>query len=172
MVVLLLLLGAGGLYLASKLSWGQVTENSPLHGVVVTPVPGSQASPGLLPLALVALAAIAAALAIGGWPRRVLGGLVVVAGLADIYLGAAGIGGVFGAHPAGYPTWQAFFGHLLPIVAGLLVIAAGAVIVRAADALPRLGATYQTPGAAKRSRDPDAELWQALSQGDDPTDRD
>jgi uncharacterized membrane protein (TIGR02234 family) len=170
MVALLLLLGAGGLYLSSRLTWAQTVTRSPLHGVVTTDVAGSEDSPALVPLALLALAAIAAALAIGGWPRRVLGGLVVLAGLAAAYVGVADLGGVFGAHPNGYPTSQALFAHLLPIVAGVLMVAGGVVIIRAATTMPRLGASYQAPGAAKRAPDPDAELWQALSAGNDPTD--
>jgi uncharacterized membrane protein (TIGR02234 family) len=169
-VVLLLLLGAGGLYLSSRLTWSSAVTRTVLHGAVRTDVTGSQASPALVPLALLALAAIAAALAVGGWPRRALGVLVALAGVAAIALGVAGIGGVFGAHPAGYPTSQSLFGHLLPILAGLLVIGAGVVLIRAADRMPRLGGNYQTPAAARKVRDPDTELWQALSHGDDPTD--
>jgi hypothetical protein len=32
-----------------------------------------------------------------------------------------------------------------------------------------MGAAYQAPSAAKRRRDPDTEMWQALSEGRDPT---
>jgi hypothetical protein len=168
-VVLLLALGALVVWLASRLTWTWTTQLTPLHGRTVVRQAGSQVEPGLVALALLALAGIAAVLAIGGWFRRIVGGLVVVAGLAVLWIGVSGLPGVFGAHPAGYPRWQVLGGHALALVGGLLLIAAGALVVRAAARLPKLGGSYQTPSAAKRAATSEAQLWQALSEGKDPT---
>jgi hypothetical protein len=126
-------------------------------------------SSALVPLAVLALAAVAAVLAIGGWGRRLVGLLVGVAGGVAVWAGISGLSAVFGPHPVGYPQSQILFGHGLAVLAGLLLVAVAVLVVRAAARLPRMGAGYQTPSAARRRRDPDTELWQALSEGRDPT---
>jgi len=168
-VILLLVLGAAVLWLASRLTWAWSRQLTPLRGTVVVTQRGSEVAAALMPLAFLALAAVAAILAIGGWWRRLVGVLVGVAGLASIWVGANGLPGVFAAHPDGYPLSQVVTGHALAVLAGVIVILAGALIVRNAAGMPRLGGTYQTPSAARRRRDPDTELWQALSEGRDPT---
>jgi hypothetical protein len=168
-----LVLGASALWLASKQVWSWSTAHSILHGTVVNAVDGAQAQPALVALAVLAIAAVAATFAIAGWSRRILGGLVVLAGIAALLAGVLDLSAVFGEHPDGYPTWQILFGHLLAIVAGLLLGCGGLVMVRAANQMPRLGASYEAPVGAgatsRRKRDPDAEMWRALSEGDDPT---
>ncbi|HKN96450.1 MAG TPA: Trp biosynthesis-associated membrane protein, partial [Pseudonocardiaceae bacterium] len=168
-VVGLLVLGAAGLWLSSRLTWTWSRELTPLRGTVVVSRKGGQVATALVPLAVVAVAAIAAVLAIGGWWRRVVGVLVGIAGLAAVWFGARDAGSVFGAHPDGYPLSQVVSGHVLAVLAGLFVAVAAELVVRHATELPRMGGGYQTPSAARRHRDPDAELWQALSEGRDPT---
>ena len=168
-VVGLLVLGAGALWLSSRLAWSWSRETTPLRGTVVVTRPGADESPALIPLAVLAVAAVAAVLAIGGWARRVIGLLIGLAGAATVWAGTAGLGVVFGPHPTGYPGSQILFGHGLAVVAGLLIVAASVLVVRDAARMPRMGGGYQTPSAAKRRRDPDTELWQALSEGRDPT---
>lgn len=146
-VVLLLLAGAGALWGASGLTWDDQAGRS-----------GGDVVPALVPLALLCLAAIAATVALGGWPRRVLGAVVVLAGVAAAFQGV-------GAD--GPPTGRGlvFAGAAAVVVAGVLLLVRG-------SAMPRLGGGYQTPGAARRSADPERELWNALERGDDPTERD
>jgi uncharacterized membrane protein (TIGR02234 family) len=168
-IIVALLLGAGLLWASSRLAWSWSVAQTPLRGKVVSVQDGATDQPALVPLALLALAAIAGLLATGGWLRRIVGGLVVLAGAGTIAVALTKLSGIFGAHPNGYPQLQVVTAHALAILAGLVVVLAGVLVVRAADRLPRLGANYETPGAAKRKRDPDAELWQALSEGDDPT---
>ena len=165
----LLVLGAGALWLSSRLTWSWSRQPTPLRGVQVVSVHGAAVSSALVPLAVLALAAVAAVLAIGGWGRRLVGLLVGVAGVVAVWAGTSGLSAVFGAHPVGYPVSQVLFGHGLAMLAGLLLVAASVLVVRNAARLPRMGAGYQTPSAAKRRRDPDTELWQALSEGHDPT---
>lgn len=169
MVILLLVLGAGALWLASRLTWTWSRELTPLRGTVVVTQKGGDTSTVLVPLALVALAAVAAVLAIGGWWRRLVGALIGIAGLAAVWSGVSGVSTVFAAHPAGYPRSQVLSGHGLAVLAGLLFVAASVLVIRNASRMPRLGGNYQTPSVAKRRKDPDAELWQALSEGRDPT---
>jgi uncharacterized membrane protein (TIGR02234 family) len=167
--VLLLVLGAGALWLSSRLTWSWSRQVTPLRGTVVVTQNGGQVSSVLVPLALLALAAVAAVLAIEGWARRLVGLLVGVAGVGAVLAGANGLSGVFGAHPAGYPSASVLAGHGLALLAGLLLVTAAVLVVRAATRMPRMGGGYQTPSAAKRRKDPDSELWQALSEGRDPT---
>lgn len=169
-VVVLLVLGAGALWLSSRLTWSWERQLTPLRGTVTVTRNGGDISTALVPLALVSLAAVAAVLAIGGWWRRVVGVLIGIAGLAAVWSGLTDVSTVFAAHPDGYPRSQVLSGHGLAVLAGLLVVAAAVLVVRNADRMPRLGGSYQTPSAAKRRKDPDAELWQALSEGRDPTD--
>lgn len=168
-VLALLVLGAGALWLSSRLTWSWSRQPTPLRGVQVVSVDGASVSSALVPLAVLALTAVAAVLAIGGWGRRLVGLLVGVAGVAAVWAGTNGLSAVFGPHPVGYPRSQVLFGHGLAMLAGLLLVAASVLVVRCAARLPRMGAGYQTPSAAKRRRDPDTELWQALSEGRDPT---
>ncbi len=169
-VIALLVLAAGGLWLSSRLTWSWSRELTPLRGSVVVTQDGADVAGALVPLALVALAAVAAVLAIGGWARRIVGVLVGVAGLAAGWTGVHDVPTVFAAHPAGYPESQVVVGHALAVVAGLLLVLAAVVVVRDADGLPRMGGGYRTPSVANRRKDPDTELWQALSEGRDPTD--
>jgi uncharacterized membrane protein (TIGR02234 family) len=168
-VILLLALGAGALWLSSSLTWSWSREVTPLRGTVVNARNGAEVDTALVPLALLALAAIAAVFAIGGWWRRVVGGLVGLAGIAAVWTGTSGLSEVVGTHPAGYPQWQVLIGHFAAVLAGLLIVAAAVVVVRNAADMPRLGGNYQTPSATKRRADPDTELWHALTEGRDPT---
>ena len=168
-VIVLLVLGAVALWLASRLTWSWSREQTPLRGTIVVTHGGADVASALVPLALVALAAVAAVLAIGGWWRRVIGVLVGIAGAAAVWTGVADVGTVFAAQPDGYPRSQVLAGHGLAVLAGLLLITAAVVVVRNATSLPRMGGGYQTPSVAKRRKDPDTELWQALSDGEDPT---
>src|SRR3982074_215742 len=89
-VVGLLVLGAGALWLSSRLAWSWSRETTPLRGTVVVARNGADVSSVLIPLAVLAVAAVAAVLAIGGWARRVVGVLVGLAGVATVWAGTIG----------------------------------------------------------------------------------
>ena len=172
-VLALLAVAAAALWGSSRLTWTWSRVATPLRGMVVNSQDGGQVATALVPLAVLALAALAALFAIGGWLRRLLGILVALAGITAGWLGVSDLPAALATQPTGYPTSSVVAGHGLAILAGLLMVLAGILIVRAADQLPRLGASYQAPSAARqRARDPDAELWQALSAGEDPTESD
>lgn len=166
----LLAVGAGLLWLASRFTWTWSIDRTPLRGNVVAVRTGDQAVRALVPLALLALAAVAALLAVGGWLRRIVGVLVGCAGLAVLWLAIGDLGSVFGTHPNGYPLSQILAGRGIAVLGGVALGIAGLLTVRGAGRMPRLGARYAAPAEAKRAANADAELWHALSEGRDPTD--
>lgn len=157
MAVGALLVGAVGLWGASRLTW--VTESRVRPGTdAVTAVArtGADVAP-LGALAALALAGVAAAVATGGWARRLVGVVLVAAGVAAVVAGVlSGPGSL---------SW----GRVLAVLSGALVLLAGGLLVWFGDRMPRLGASYRAPGDRRGARDPDGDLWRSLSHGDDPT---
>ncbi|HWD06407.1 MAG TPA: Trp biosynthesis-associated membrane protein [Amycolatopsis sp.] len=159
-----LLLGALALWGASKLPWYAEFRDEGVLGVKLYTEDGEQRATALVPLALLALAGVAGVVATGGWTRRILGVLLALAGLAGIWTGVNGV--KFGWAP-GLPVAQLLLGRGLAVLGGILLVVAGLVAVKGAGAARRLGSRYSAPGAKRR--DPDTELWEALSEGEDPT---
>jgi hypothetical protein len=140
-IVALLLAGAAaGLWGSTGLDWGAAPPRFPVA------------------LALLALAGFAGAFAVGGRVKRVVGAVIVLAGL--LAGGAAATAG--GAGPG---RWIALLGALLMVLGGVAVI-------RFAARLPTLGARYQSANARPASGDRDRDMWDGLSHGEDPTLRD
>ena len=83
---LLLLVAAGGLWAASRLSWVAIRSFDGLGPPKTATVSGASWSTALLPLALLLVATATAAVAVRGWPLRMLAVLVAVASLATGYL--------------------------------------------------------------------------------------
>ncbi|MFD5824463.1 Trp biosynthesis-associated membrane protein [Lentzea sp. NPDC060358] len=96
-----------------------------------------------VPVALLSLASVAAAVALSGVARRVLGALLVVVGVV-----------------------AAFAGHWLAIAGGALVVVSGALLVALGGRMPKIG----MGGQKARAHDPETDMWRALERGDDPTD--
>ncbi|MFF0146396.1 Trp biosynthesis-associated membrane protein [Amycolatopsis sulphurea] len=166
-MLLPLLLGALALWGSSRLVWFAEFRDEGVRGVVRYTENGAQHATALIPLALLALAGVAGVLATGGWLRRVLGGLLALAGVAGIWTGATGVRFGFAA---GLPGGQILLAHGLAVLGGLLLALGGLAAVKWAGTAKRLGAKYSAPGAQRARRDPDTELWEALSGGTDPTD--
>ncbi len=138
MVAFLLVGAAAALWGSARIAWG--TATTPRFGEA---------------LALVALAGFAGAVAVGGWAKRVVGGLVVLAGLLAGWVAVAE-----GGNGAG--RWIALLG-------AVLLVAAGALVIRFTARLPTLGARYQSANARGASGDSDKDMWDGLSHGEDPT---
>ncbi|KDN19809.1 Trp biosynthesis-associated membrane protein [Amycolatopsis rifamycinica] len=168
MIVTALLLGALALWGASRLTWFAEFRDGGVRGTILHRETGEQRATALVPLALLALAGVAGLVATGGWARRVLGVVLALAGLAAIWTGVAGVR--FGGYADGLPVTEMLLGRGLAVVAGILVAAAGLAAVKGAGLATRLGARYAAPATRKKVRDPDAQLWEALSDGEDPTD--
>jgi uncharacterized membrane protein (TIGR02234 family) len=173
LVVALLVVAAAALWTASLLVWTWQVDVA--GGVpVARSERGAQAQPLLVGLALAALAAVAAVLATGGWPRRAVGALVAVGGVGALVLAARGLAeprtreaGERWAAELGRWSVQATTGVVLTALAGLLLLAGGVVVVVAGQRMPRMGARYQRRPAPDAGRT----MWDELDAGGDPTDR-
>lgn len=115
----------------------------------------------MIPLALLYLAGIAGVLATSGWPRRVVGVLLALTGFAACWLAVNGA----------FEHAQGLWGRALALLAGVAVVWAGVMLVLSGHRMPKLGASYQTPGAARDAKESsgEKEMWRALEQGKDPT---
>ena len=162
-----LLLGAALLWGSSRLVWTAQSRDAGVRGIVLDTQTGAQVTGALLPLAVLALAGVAGLVATGGWARRVLALVLLVAGGAACWLAVDGAR--WHGYPSGAPVTQIVTGRGLALLAGILVIIGGLVAVRHARVMPRLGTPYSAPSVKKSTRDADAELWEALSEGEDPT---
>ena len=188
---LLLVLSALALWVASRMTWVDVSSADGLGQPRSTALSGATWSQALVPLALVALAAAVAALAVRGWVLRLVGLLVAA---ATVGMGYLGIGlwvirdvGARGAELAQIPitalrgTQRHHLGAVLTLVAAACALVGAVLLVRAAA---RAGAgngaatgKYLAPAAkreAARQDDPDAGMsermiWDALDDGRDPT---
>src|SRR5262249_6847970 len=76
---LLLVAAAGALWTASRLPWVAIRSFDGLGPPKVVTLSGASWSTALLPLALLMLAAAVAAVAVRGWPMRLLAGLLAAA---------------------------------------------------------------------------------------------
>jgi hypothetical protein len=156
-IIAVLLLGAAAaLWGATELSWVPTPDSRPGLGTGYGTT--GTGGPSFTALALFALASLLGMFAVGGWVRRVLGAIIVAAG--------------------GYVCWQAFdtagardlfTGRGLALVGGVLLVAAGLLVIRYATALPTMGSRYQLANTERRSGDPDTDMWDVLSHGEDPT---
>ena len=82
----LLVVAAGALWGASRLTWVTVSSFDGLGQPKTTALTGAAWSTALVPLALLLLAAAVAALAVRGWPMRLLALLVAAASAGMGYL--------------------------------------------------------------------------------------
>lgn len=187
--VLLLAAASAALGAAAALGWARQVFDVPLRGAVPVGVDGSAVAPGLGALALVALAGIAALLAVGGRPRRVLGLLVLAAAALPAWWALGVLAGwtdlaaiaersadlASRSRPRGGPALRPV-GPGAAVLAALLLAAAGLLLVGRGHRMPRLGARYRAP-AARRAAPPDSArdreraLWDSLDAGEDPTER-
>jgi hypothetical protein len=161
MVVSALVLGAAALWGSSRITWFAEDRDAGVRGIVHYTQNGAQLAGSLVPLALLALAGVAGMVATGGWPRRALGVVLALGGVAGCWAGIDGFG-----HAGGLP-----YGPLVAVLGGILILAGGLLGIKAASRMPRLGTRYAAPGTKRVARDPDVELWEALSEGEDPTTR-
>jgi Tryptophan-associated transmembrane protein (Trp_oprn_chp) len=147
-----LVVAAGLLWGASALAWASPVRSS---------TGGAAAAPSALTgIALLALAGIAAVVATSGVARRVVGGLLGVAGVVVVVATAAAVVAA---------TALAGTGPLLAAAGGLVLAGAGGVVVVREPHLARLGARYAAAGSRSAPADPDRAAWAALDEGRDPT---
>jgi hypothetical protein len=163
-IIGVLLLGAAAaLWGANELTWipdaPPPLPEEPHDRALLSP--GAQYEPdrpSFTAVAWLALASLAGVFAVSGWMRRLLGAIIVVAG--------------------GWVCWEAIrtegtfdllTGRGLALLGGLLFLVAGVLIVLYAATLPTMGARYERANAERRSGDPEKDMWDGLSEGEDPT---
>ncbi|WP_197321981.1 Trp biosynthesis-associated membrane protein [Saccharomonospora sp. NB11] len=167
---------------ASAVTWVDVPPGTVFNGELRDEISGSDLVTWPTPLALLALAAMAATLALRGVARRVLGVvLLAVAGWVTVLvLNGSAYDVDLTTRAPGYDaipgdperTW---LGPATALAAAACYAVAGAVLAWRGHRMPRMGAKYSAPGEKKerrRSGNPDSDLWNALSEGEDPTTRD
>ena len=189
--LLLDLLGAGLALLVATRTWqsARLVRPRPLADTTVH-LSGRTLDGGPTALAVVALAGVVAVLATRGWARRVVGAVLVVTGvvliwrsarwfatvsLARAVQGASHLQGVSAVDPHSRVTVQSSW-PALSVLAGVLVLLAGALVVWRGGTWRGLGGRYAAPTPSGSAVDADVErtradlsLWRALDRGEDPT---
>ncbi len=198
---LLLVVAAAALWTASRLPWVVIRSFDGLGPPKEVALSGASWSTALLPVAILILAAAVAALAVRGWPLRVLAGLLAACSFAVGYLGISlwvlPDVAARGADLAHVPvvtlvgSARQYWGAVAAVVAAVCTLIAAVVLMRSASTAESGGATatkYAAP-ATRRSnvlrkdadgamlegpKTPDMSermIWDALDEGRDPTDR-
>jgi uncharacterized membrane protein (TIGR02234 family) len=169
---------------AAALTWWTARYADALVGEVTTSAKGSDLLPELVPVALLALAGVGATVATRGWPRRLIGALVVVGGLLVVVRAVAAMTGApevlqtaltRPASRVGVPELHPA-GPVIAVAGGLLIALGGVLVVVGAGRAKGMGARYDAPARraarARTAADEPGALWQALDAGADPTARD
>jgi uncharacterized membrane protein (TIGR02234 family) len=180
LVCVALVSAAAALEAAARLAWFTAEVDVVGRTDTVTAT-GADLLPGLSGVALLALASVAAAVALAGAPRRLLGGLVAAAGcyvgistvrLLVVAPAAADLAALpdapASATAAGPVALEA--GPLPAALGSVLLLAVGVGLIVREPRLPRLGARYAArPVERIVTADPDRAAWEALDAGRDPT---
>ena len=174
-VVALAVAGGLGLFAAGR-TWGTVTTRGALGARQHVAVSGRDVSSGLAAVAIALLALTIAVVAGRGWMRRLAGGLAALCGVALVVVAVRARSSVdttlarhvfaFGRTTVGgsRPPWW-----IASVIAGVIAVVAGAVIAVRGGTWTSMGARYEAPVAQPVPRNDDADAWDALDRGDDPT---
>lgn len=197
---LLLVVAAATLWGASRLPWVAIRSFDGLGPPKDVTLSGASWSTALLPLAVLLLAAAVAALAVRGWPLRLLAVLVAVAGLAAGYLGVSlwvvPDVAVRAADLAHIPLMtlvgseRRHWGAGLAVAAAVVTVVAAVLLLRSSfvagsdrpaakyaapatrrSILRREGATGAMLEGSEKPNMSERMIWDALDEGRDPTDR-
>ncbi len=198
---LLLVVAAAALWMAARLPWVVIRSFDGLGPPKEVTLNGASWSTALLPLALLMLAAAVAALAVRGWPLRLLAGLLAAASLAVAYLGislwvipdvtlrGADLAHISVMSLAG--SERRYWGAALAVAASVCALIAAVLLMRSASdaGSARASATKYAAPTIRRSNagreegggttldEPETPemsermIWDALDEGRDPTDR-
>jgi uncharacterized membrane protein (TIGR02234 family) len=185
---LALLVAAGALWLASRMTWVVVSSFDGLGQPETATLNGAAWSTALVPLALILLAAALKSMVGPRWQLRLLALVVgalstVMAYLAislwvipDVAVRAAGLAEVPLADLVG--TQRHFWGAIVALIAAVLTLAGAVLILRAPVKNESKDQKYEAPARrreAVRRRAADGDdmsermMWDALDDGRDPT---
>lgn len=184
---LALVVAAAMLWVASRMTWVEVTSFDGLGQPKTVSLSGASWSTPLVPLAVLLLAAAVAALAVRGWLLRVLALLVAATSAALAYLAISlwmvkREVDVRASNLADKPvadligTQRHYQGAVLTAVTAVIALVGAVLLIRSAATDKNGAARYarrttpQTdePGAVMSER----MLWDALDEGRDPTNPD
>lgn len=190
--LLLGLLSAAAVTAAVSRPWYEATATSKNLPKIEAAASGADLVPMAGSLGLVLLAAFGAVIATRGWLRRGIGLLIVASALVVLGTTAAPGGtdevlraglSARGWSGGGYASTATLW-RWLSLLGAAGCIAAGAAVVRFGARWPTMGHRYDAPGRAadpaeapgQAGAEPDGsmpaeELWRALDQGRDPTQR-
>jgi uncharacterized membrane protein (TIGR02234 family) len=183
-----LLLAAGALWLASRMTWVTVTSFNGLGQPQTATLTGGKWSTALVPLALMLLAAVLKSTVGPWWQQRLLA--VVVGGMSavmaylaisqwvipDVAVRAAGLADVPVADLVG--TERHYWGAVFTLIAAVLTLASAVLFMRAPVKDATDGEKYEAPARRRESArrraaggDDMSErmIWDALDEGRDPT---
>jgi len=179
--------GAGLSVWSATRTWSLLVETRPGMSDLRTARTGADVEPWLIGLALVALAGTGALLATHGWVRRLLGGLLALAGAGVVAGSIAGRSGLdVGRASSAWPV--------LCAIGGAIIVAGGVTAARLGHRWPGMSSRYErrpVPARDTRAGDPSdpsaasgsepagtplepadhRAAWEALDRGDDPTAR-
>jgi hypothetical protein len=167
---------------SAALGWAHIDVQAQLLGIVQQRLTGSAVLPALGPLAVLALAAVAAVLASSGRVRWLLGALLlglavlptmaVLRALDGRWLADAAMSAAprpARSVPVGAAT-VLFAGPGLAVAGAVLLGVAGVTLVVRGHRMPRLGRRYQAPADRPNGQlPPDGRFWERLDAGEDPT---
>lgn len=183
----LLVAAAAALWVASRMTWVQVSSFDGLGQPKSATLTGASWSTALVPMALLVLAAAVAALAVRGWPLRLLAVLVAASSagmgylaislwvIKDVAVRAADLALVPVAQLTG--THRYYGGAVFAVVAAVCALAGAVLLMRSAAGARTVATRYAAPAArraAVQADDGDVPmsermLWDALDGGHDPT---
>jgi uncharacterized membrane protein (TIGR02234 family) len=193
----LLVVAAGLLWTAARLPWVVIHSFDGLGPPKSATLSGASWSTALLPLALLMLATAVAAVAVRGWPMRLLAGLLAAASFAVGYLGISlwVIPDVAarGADLAHIPvvllvgSERHYWGAAVAVASAACTLIAAVLLMRLATADRESTTKYAAPAARRSVARGDGAspanpakpigdmsermIWDALDEGRDPTDR-
>ena len=181
----LLVAAAAGLWAASRLTWVDLRTFDGLGPTKLIALSGAAWSSALVPLALVLLVTAVAALAVRGWPLRILAVLVAIASLATGYLAISLLVipdvAVRAADLAHVPVlWlvgsQRYYpGPAITLATAVCTLVGAVLLMRAAASTRGADTKYVTPAARRSLAQSDEKtmsermIWDALDEGEDPT---
>jgi uncharacterized membrane protein (TIGR02234 family) len=187
----LLVIAAAGLWAATRLTWVDLRTFDGLGPPKLVTLSGAEWSSALIPLALLLLATAVAALAVRGWPLRMLALLVAVTSLATGYLAislwvvpdvavrAADIAHVPVLTLMG--SQRHYPGPAITLATAVCTLVGAVLLMRAAASARGAVTKYLTPAArrslAQQDQTPQTTqttmsermIWDALDEGEDPT---
>ena len=183
----LLVAAAAGLWASAGLTWVDLRTFDGLGPPKLIALSGAAWSSALVPLALVLLVTAVAALAVRGWPLRILAVVVAIASLATGYLAISLLVipdvAVRAADLAHVPVlWlvgsqRHFPGPAITLATAVCTLVGAVLLMRAAASGRGADTKYVTPAARRLVAQRDEKImsermiWDALDDGEDPTEQ-